>query len=166
MYGALGIVTLKSYRAVVDHPSRALPASIPIRRLRPFHNFFAVQSDCDRFVLDDDVLREPLIVLCDSLDILCPNILHMIKAAGLDWIAMRVVHLYLETLAREAAILKLGMKVDAAVRDRRRLDVYHQFEVFEIVVLDRSVVERVRHGTVCHQSAVNDLKRCLVPADF
>ena len=61
---------------------------------------------------------------------------------------MGVVHLHLEAFAREAAILKLGMKVDAAVRDRRRLDVYHQLEVFEIVVLDRSIVERVRHGTV------------------
>src|SRR5437868_12930995 len=111
MYGALRIVTLKSYRAAADHPSCAFPASIPIRRLRPLHDFFAVQSDCDRFVLHDDVLREPLIILCDSLDILRPDILHMIKAAGLDWIAMGVVHLHLETLAREAAILKLGMKI-------------------------------------------------------
>src|SRR5206468_130363 len=113
IYGALRIVTLESYRAVPDHPSWALPASIPIRRLRPLHDFFAVQSDCDRFVLHDDVLREPLIILCDSLDILRPDILHMIKAAGLDWIAMGVVHLYLKTFARQAAILKLGMKVDA-----------------------------------------------------
>jgi len=90
----------------------------------------------------------------------------MIKAAGLDRIAMGVVHLHLETFAREAAILKLGMKVDAAVRIRCGLDVHHQFEVFEIVVVDRSLVERVRHGTVCHQGVVNDRKCCLVPADF
>jgi hypothetical protein len=76
MYGALRIVTLKSYRAVADHPSWALPASIPIRRLRPLHDFFAVQTDGDRFVLHDDVLGEPLIILSDSLDILRPDILH------------------------------------------------------------------------------------------
>src|SRR5258706_8469547 len=82
MYGALRIVTLKSYRAVADHPSGPLPASIPIRRLRPLHDFFAVQSDCDRLVPHDDVLREPLIILCDSLYILRTDILHVIKAAG------------------------------------------------------------------------------------
>jgi hypothetical protein len=52
----------------------------------------------------------------------------------------------LETFAGEAAIPKLGMKVDAAVRIRCSLDVHHQFELFEIVIVDRSLVERVRHG--------------------
>src|SRR5579864_264588 len=166
IYSALRIVTLKSDRAVADYPSGTLPASIPIRRLRPLHDFFAVQSDGDRFVPYDDVHCEPLIILYDSLDIVRPDILHMIKAAGFDGIAMGVVHLHLEAFAREAAVLKFGMKVDAAVRDRRRLDVYHQLEVFEIVVVDRSIVERVRHGTVRHQGVVDDLKRFLVPADF
>src|SRR5260370_31252288 len=126
MYGALRIVTLKSYRAVADHPSRALPASIPIRRLRPLHHFFAVQSDCDRLVLHDDVLREPLVVLRDSLDILRPDILHMIEAAGLDGIAMGVVYLHFGTFAWEGAILKLSMEEDDAVRVMSRLDIYHQ----------------------------------------
>src|SRR3982074_2761334 len=115
LHSAVRIVALKPDRAVADYASGALSAPIPIQGLSPLHDFLAVQSNCDRVVLHNDVLREPLVVLDESFNVVFPDILHMIEAATLDRITMGVVNLYLEAFLRKATILKLGMKVDAAV---------------------------------------------------
>src|SRR5260370_20472486 len=148
MYRAARIVPLQCEGAMAEHAALALAATIPVRRLGPIHNFFAVQFDGDHIVLHQDVLGKPLTVLHDFLDIVDPDVLHMIKTAGLDGIAVGVVHLYFETIAWETAVLKFSMEVDAAVRVRSGQDVYREFEVLEVVVVDGSVVERVRYLTI------------------
>src|SRR6266481_3632380 len=151
---------------MAEHAARTLAASIPIRWLRPTHNFFTVQFDGHGVVLYQDVFGKPLAVLNDVLDVIGPDVLHVIKAAGLHGIAVGVVHLYLKTLAWETAVLKLGMEVDAAVRVRSGQDIYHEFEVLEVVVVDGSIVERVRYLAVGDQRAVLDLERVLISAYF
>src|SRR6266404_1120175 len=110
MHRAVRIMSLKCDGAMAERAPRPFAAAIPVRRLGPTHNLFTVQFDGDGIVPHDDVLGEPLIVLHDVLDVVDPNVLNVIKTARLDGIAVGVVHLNFETLARETALLKLGMK--------------------------------------------------------
>ena len=149
-----------------DYTSRSLAPAVPIRGVRPVHDFLAIQLDGDGLVDYGNVLGEPLVVLRDSLYVLCPDIFHVIQATGLDGIPMGVVHLYFESLFRKALLLELGVEVDAAVRARKGHNVHHQLEILEIVVVHGPIIKRVSDRAVRDQRPVFDLERGLIAADF
>ena len=149
-----------------DYTSRSLPPTVPIRGLRPVHDFLSVQFDRDGLVHYGYILGKPLVVLRDSLNVLCPDIFHVIKATGLDGIPMGVVHLHFETFARRALILELGVEVNASVRAWTGHNVHHQLEILEIVVVYGPIIKRVSDRAVRDQRPVFDLERGLIAADF
>src|SRR5262249_10546276 len=130
-------------------------------------DFFPIQADRNGLVLYDDMLREPLVVLRDALDIVNTDVLHVIKAAALHRIPdVSIVDLYFEALARETALLKFRMEIDSAVRIGCRHHVDHKLEIFEVVIADGSLVEGMSDRSICHESSIHDPERVLIPADF
>jgi hypothetical protein len=87
--------------AIVPWP--ILAPALPIGGLCPLHHFFAVQFDRDGLILHKDALREPLVVLRDSLDVVSASILDMVKAVGLDGIPISVIHLNFNDLRAPGA---------------------------------------------------------------
>src|SRR4051812_11040704 len=69
LHSALRVMALQCERSVADHSPGTLLSAIPIRWLSPLHHFFPIQSDRDRRVPHDDVLRKPLVIFSDSLNV-------------------------------------------------------------------------------------------------
>src|SRR5215510_13014504 len=91
----------------------------------------------------------------------------MIEAPGPDAIGVRVVHLDLEALRREASgganspagFLVLGQHVDTAIRSPARHDVDLELEVAETVVLNAADVVGMTRRAVGNDGAISDCKR-------
>ena len=93
-----------------------------------FDQSFSVYFERDQFVLDDDFLGVPFVVLGGRFQ----YILYAVQATSTLWIPfVRVVHLALEALLRPAIGLKCGMEIDAGIAVRRRLDVGLEVEILE-----------------------------------
>src|SRR5690606_18804609 len=113
-------------------------------------------------VADDDMFGIPFVVL--NMHLL--YVIDPIEASRSAPIGVGIVHLNLIAFGRPAFILVGGVKINPGVRSRRSHYTDLEFEIFEIMVHDRTLVEKMGTGTRYLDGAVFDAEGCRVFTRF
>jgi hypothetical protein len=112
-----------------------------------------IDTDLHVLVADLDVHAEPLVV-CDQL---LADVAHGVEGAGLFALAgVGVGHLHLKAGGGKTYLLVRGVEVDAGVGVGAGEDVGGELEVFEVGVVRRADVEKMRAVAVDLNLAVDD----------
>ena len=110
-----------------------------VGHLSPTGGDLAVDLDGDLLALHANLVVKPLAVLCRSR----VDVLDGVEATGLFRIAVGIVYLRLKTGIRPAAVLILGVKVDAGVGLGEGFDLRPENEVLEVMIRNVTGVEQV-----------------------
>jgi hypothetical protein len=118
-----------------------------------------IDLDDNSFVLHDDMLGEPLVVVNTFADIL-----DRVEPAGFSPVVVSVVDLDLIALVRPAGLLILGMEVYAGVGAGFGHNVGLELEILKVGVPDRPDVEKVTAGAIDNYHTILEAESVFVLA--
>src|SRR5215471_15871866 len=142
---------LKRDSAGSDAAPGEILGALPAWGLAPLGDHFVVHLDGDAVAFDEDVFREPLVVL----GYLGGVVGDLIEAPGEPRIGrIGIVYLHLEPFRRPAGLLLFSLNIDAAIRLWQRQNIHFKLEVLERVLVEAAGVKAVAARAMRHDGAV------------
>src|SRR5690606_41214277 len=121
-------------------------------------DLLSIHLDRDLVPLDDNVLREPLVVFSRRFT----KVFQRVYTPRPAPIRMRVVNLYFNTLLGPSFFLVFRMHIHSGIGARRCHDIGLPFKIGEMMICHFTHVKQVCPRTMSYDSIIDDRKRLRV----